>query len=331
MSMPAKASMPQKPRLLDQVRERIRTLHYSLRTENSYINWIRRFIIHHGKRHPKDMGLAEVEAFLSSLAVERNVSASTQNQALAALLFLYKEVLNIELPWLQDVTRAKRPKRLPSVLTKQEVHALFAQLPPDGEVPLVVRLLYGTGMRVLEGLRLRVKDIDLARHEIIIREGKGNKDRVTVLPQSLVEPLRAQLAWRRTLHERDLAEGRADVWLPDALAVKYPKAASEWPWQFVFVTKNYVTDTRSGVMRRHHLDERLIQRQVKQAATAARLDKRVTPHTLRHCFATHLLESGYDIRTVQDLLGHKDVATTMIYTHVLNKGGRGVVSPLDGF
>ncbi len=329
MNVPAKASTPPKPRLLDQVRERIRTLHYSLRTESTYVNWIKRFIIHHGKRHPKEMGLPEVETFLTSLAVERNVSASTQNQALAALLFLYKEVLGVELPWLKDVTRAKRPKRLPSVLTKQELQSLFAQLPPNGDVPLVIRLLYGTGMRVLEGLRLRVKDIDLARCEIIIREGKGNKDRITVLPQSLIEPLRAQLVWRRTVHDHDLADGRADVWLPEALEMKYPKAASEWPWQFVFATKNYVTDPRSGAVRRHHLDERLIQRQVKQAATAARLSKRVTPHTLRHCFATHLLESGYDIRTVQDLLGHKDVATTMIYTHVLNRGGRGVVSPLD--
>lgn len=215
------------------------------------------------------------------------------------------------------------------MLTQQELQALFAQLPPDGDVPLVVRLLYGTGMRVLEGLRLRIKDVDLIRRESVIREGKGNKDRITVLPQSLVEPLRTQLAWLRTLHDRDLADGRADVWLPEALAAKYPRAASEWPWQFVFAIKNDVTDRRSGTVRRHYLDELLIQRQVKQAATAARLSKPVTPHTLRHCFATHLLESGYDIRTAQELLGHADVSTTMIYTHVLNRGGRGVVSPLD--
>ncbi len=324
-----KASTAKTPKLLDQVRERIRTLHYSLRTEEAYVNWIKRFILHHGKRHPKDMGAAEVESFLTSLAVTSNVSASTQNQALAAVLFLYKQVLGVDLPWLDGVTRAKRPRRLPVVLSKSEVQLLLAQLRPGSEVALVVRLLYGTGMRILEGLRLRVKDVDLGRREIVIREGKGNKDRVTVLPASLVEPLRAQLEWRRGLHAQDLKDGKADVQLPNALADKYPRAAQEWAWQYVFVAKGFSTDPRTGAVRRHHLDEQMIQRAVKQAAKATGLSKPVTPHTLRHCFATHLLESGYDIRTVQDLLGHQDVSTTMIYTHVLNRGGRGVLSPLD--
>ncbi len=331
MAEPTKASNPNSPKLLDQVRDRIRTLHYSVRTEDAYVNWIKRFILHHGKRHPKDMGAAEVESFLTSLAVDRKVSASTQNQALAAVLFIYKEVLGTEVAWLEGVTRAKRPRRLPVVLSKPELQSLLAQLRPESEVSLVVRLLYGTGMRILEGLRLRVKDVDLGRREIVIREGKGNKDRVTVLPASLVEPLRAHLEWRRGLHAQDLKDGRADVYLPNALAEKYPKAPTEWAWQYVFVAKGFSIDPRSGVERRHHLDEQMIQRAVKQAAKSAGLSKPVTPHTLRHCFATHLLESGYDIRTVQDLLGHKDVGTTMIYTHVLNRGGRGVVSPLDGF
>ena len=322
--------MAKTPKLLDQVRERIRTLHYSVRTEDAYVNWIKRFIVHHGKRHPKDMGAAEVESFLTSLAVIGKVSASTQNQALAAVLFLYREVLGVDLAWLEGVTRAKRPRRLPVVLSKLELQSLLAQIKPDSEVLLVVRLLYGTGMRILEGVRLRVKDVDLGRREILIREGKGNKGRVTVLPTSLVEPLRAHLQRRRVLYEQDLKEGKADVYLPNALAEKYPKAPQEWAWQYFFVAKGFSTDPRGGAGRRHHLDEQLIQRAVKQAAKAAGLSKPVTPHTLRHCFATHLLESGYDIRTVQDLLGHKDVSTTMIYTHVLNRGGRGVVSPLDG-
>lgn len=329
MPTPTNASISKSPKLLDQVRARIRTLHYSLRTETAYVNWIKRYIVHHDKRHPRDMGSAEVEAFLTSLAVDQKVSASTQNQALAALLFLYKEVLGVELAWLQDVTRAKRPRRLPSVLSKPELQALLAQLPREGAVSLVVRLLYGTGMRVMEAMQLRVTDVDLHRREIVIREGKGKKDRVTVLPSTLVGPLGEQLAWRRTLFEKDLADGRADVWLPDALAEKYPSAPKQWPWQYVFVAQGFSTDPRSGAVRRHHLSEQLIQRAVRKAASSAGLSKVVTPHTLRHCFATHLLESGYDIRTVQDLLGHKDVSTTMIYIHILNKGGRGVVSPLD--
>lgn len=303
--------------------------HYSLRTETSYVNWIRRFILFHGKRHPQELGAPEVEAFLSSLAIDRNVSANTQNQALAAVLFLYKAVLEIDLPWLKEVTRAKKPQRLPTVLTVNEVSRLLASLDGDPTEALVVRLLYGTGMRLLEALRLRVKDVDLARREIVIRDGKGGKDRVTMLPERLVEPLRARLLDRRQVFEADLAQGRVDVWLPDALAVKYPKAAREWGWQFVFVARRFSEDPRSGAVRRHHLDERLIQRTVKLAATRAGIAKPVSPHALRHSFATHLLEAGHDIRTVQELLGHADVSTTMIYTHVLNRGGHGVRSPLD--
>ena len=330
MPVPTKALNANPPKLLDQVRDRIRALHYSVRTEEAYVNWIKRFIVYHNKRHPNEMGSAEVEAFLTNLAVARNVSASTQNQAMAAVLFLYKEVLGVDLAWLDSVTRARRPRRLPVVLSKPELQSLLVRLPSGGDVSLVVRLLYGTGMRILEGLRLRVKDVDLGRREIVIREGKGNKDRVTVLPASLVEPLRLHLEWRRGVYAQDLNDGRADVHLPNALADKYPKASQEWAWQYVFVAKRFSKDPRSGAVRRHHLDEQAIQRAVRRAATAAGLSKPVTPHTLRHCFATHLLESGYDIRTVQDLLGHQDVSTTMIYTHVLNRGGRGVVSPLDG-
>lgn len=328
MSENAAAKTSQAPRLLDQVRNKLRVLHYSLSTEESYVQWIRRFIRFHDKRHPRDLGAPELEAFLTSLAVDRQVSASTQNQALAALLFLYQKVMGIDLPWLSEVTRAKRPRRLPTVLTRSEIQLL---LPHVSGVPgLVVRLLYGTGMRLLEGLRLRVKDVELGRREITVREGKGNKDRVTMLPETLVAPLRELLTGRRALYEKDFAEGRAEVYLPDALAVKYPNAASEWAWQYVFVASGFSVDPRSGSTRRHHLDEMQIQRHVKRAAQRARIPKPVSPHVLRHSFATHLLEGGYDIRTVQELLGHADVSTTMIYTHVLNRGGRGVRSPLDG-
>jgi integron integrase len=315
-------------RLLEQVRLRLRTLHYSLRTEEAYLQWIRRFVLFHGKRHPREMGKLEIEAFLSSLAVERKVAASTQNQALSALLFLYQRVLEIQLPELDDVTRAKRPLRLPVVLTRQEVNRLLVET--DGLPGLVVRLLYGTGMRLLEGLRLRVKDVDLSRREILVREGKGNKDRVTMLPESLIEPMRLQLTVRRALYDSDRSAGRGDVYLPHALAEKYPSAGSSWVWQYVFAARRFSKDPRSGAERRHHLDELAIQRHVKAAATRAGIEKPVSPHVLRHSFATHLLESGYDIRTVQELLGHADVSTTMIYTHVLNRGGRGVRSPLDG-
>jgi integron integrase len=313
--------------LLDQVRERIRYHHYSIRTEHAYLDWIRRFIIFHDKRHPKEMGKREVEAFLTHLAAERKVAASTQNQALSALLFLYREVLELPLPWLDDMVRAKQPARLPVVLTQHEVSVLLAGL--EGTMALVGRILYGTGMRIMECMRLRVKDVDFSRREILVRDGKGGKDRVTMLPVSVVEPLKQHLKSVRALHDQDLANGLGAVYLPEALARKYPNAPMEWGWQYVFPARSISIDPRSGVRRRHHLDEKLIQRAIKRAVTEADIAKPASPHTLRHSFATHLLESGYDIRTVQELLGHSDVSTTMIYTHVLNKGGRGVASPLD--
>ncbi len=318
---------PSPPKLLDQVREKIRVRHYSIRTETQYVQWVRRFVLFHDKRHPREMGAAEVEAFLTHLAVEGKVAAATQNQALSALLFLYREVLGINLPWLDDVVRAKRPARLPVVLTRQEVTAVLDRM--SGTHGLLARLLYGTGMRLMEVIRLRVKDVDFERAEIVVRDGKGAKDRVTMLPQSVVAPLQAHLRGRRALYEDDLAKGMASVYLPDALDRKYPNAAVDWGWQYIFASGSYSVDPRSGAERRHHLDEKLLQRAMKKAVQAAGIVKPATPHTLRHSFATHLLQAGYDIRTVQELLGHADVATTMIYTHVLNKGGRGVVSPLD--
>ena len=321
-------SVASPPRLLTQVRDRLRLKHYSLRTETAYVGWIKRYIHFHGKRHPRDLGKADVEAFLTSLAVERNVSAATQAQALSALLFLYGEVLGIDLPWLDEITRAKKPARLPTVLTREEASALLERI-GDTELNLIASLLYGSGMRLLEGVRLRVKDVDLARNEIVVRDGKGGKDRVTMVPQRLIEPLRAQIAKARQVHESDLAHGRGEVWLPHALAVKYPNAARAIGWQYVFPAAGFSVDPRSGAERRHHIDEKRVQRAVKAAAQKAGIVKPVSPHTLRHSFATHLLEGGYDIRTVQELLGHADVSTTMIYTHVLNKGGRGVTSPLD--
>ncbi|WP_442891986.1 integron integrase [Denitromonas sp.] len=316
------------PRLLEVVRDRIRLKHYSIRTERAYLGWIKRYIIFHGKRHPRDMGKRELEAFLSALAVERNVSAATQTQALSALLFLYREVLELPFPWLDDVVRAKKPRRLPTVLTRDEVAAVRAAI-EDAEIGLVVGLLYGSGMRLMEAVRLRIKDIDLARKEILIRDGKGGKDRVTMLPGALTVPLTSQIAAACKVHEFDLAQGRGAVWLPNALAAKYPAAATSLGWQYVFPAKGVSTDPRTGNVGRHHIDEKRIQRGVKRAVIQAGIRKPATPHTLRHSFATHLLESGYDIRTVQELLGHSDVTTTMIYTHVLNRGGRGVVSPLD--
>jgi integron integrase len=321
------SSTPSSPKLLDQVVSRLRVKHYSLRTEKSYVDWIKRFIWFHDKKHPKDMGAPEIESFLSHLAVERNVSSSTQNQAKSALLFLYKEVLGVDLPWLDNITQAKVPKRMPVVMTRQEVQAVLTHL--DGTVWLIASLLYGSGLRIMECLRLRVKDIDLARREILVREGKGFKDRVTMLPSSLIEPLKTHLSKVRALHQQDLAGGHGDVYMPMALDKKYPNAGKEWGWQYVFPSRNLSTDPRSGIVRRHHADEKAIQRQMKKAVMLAGITKPATPHTFRHSFATHLLEGGYDIRTVQELLGHSDVSTTMIYTHVLNKGGRGVASPLD--
>ena len=314
-------------RLLDQVRERIRTLHYSIRTEQSYVGWIKRFILFNNKKHPKDMGRLELEAFLTHLAVKRNVSASTQNQALNALLFLYRQVLNIELPWLEDVTRAKKPKRLPVVLTVREINSVLASL--DGTKGLIAQLLYGTGMRLMECIRLRVKDVDFERREILVRDGKGGKDRVTVLPEKIIVELENHLMRVRSLHNQDLSEGTGCVFLPFALEKKYPSACREWAWQYIFPSGKMSTDPRSKRKARHHLSSQSIQRALKLAMRTAKINKPASTHTLRHSFATHLLENGYDIRTVQELLGHKDVSTTMIYTHVLNKGGRGVKSPLD--
>lgn len=315
------------PKLLDQVRGKIRLKHYSLRTEQAYVDWIRRFILHYGKQHPRDLGAAEVEGFLTHLAVAGKVAASTQNQAKSALLFLYREVLEVELPWLNGVEQAKAPKRLPVVLTRGEVQAVLARL--RGDHWLIGSLLYGTGMRIMECLHLRVKDIDFERKEILIRDGKGFKDRVTMLPSAVLGALREHLLRVRALHEQDVAAGVAPVYLPYALERKYPAAGRDWGWQYVFPSEKLAEDPRSGVTRRHHVQDQAFQRAMKQAVCDAGLTKPATPHTLRHSFATHLLENGYDIRTVQELLGHGDVATTMIYTHVLNRGGRGVVSPID--
>lgn len=315
------------PRLLDRVRAAIRVRHYSIRTEDAYVDWVRRYILFHGKRHPADMGADEVAAFLSDLAVNRQVSASTQNQAKAALLFLYKQVLQQDLPWLSEVVAAKQSRRLPVVLTQREVRELLLYM--DGTMWLAASLLYGTGMRLLECLRLRVKDVEFERREIIVRKGKGNKDRVTVLPENLIEPLKAQIAKAQALHQKDLDAGLGEVYLPDALTVKYPGAARAWGWQYVFPSPVLSIDPRSNKQRRHHIYEQSVQKAVGLAARRAQITKPCTPHVLRHSFATHLLQAGYDIRTVQELLGHTDIKTTMIYTHVLNKGGRGVLSPLD--
>ena len=316
-----------RPKLLDQVRDAIRARHYSYRTEEAYVGWIKRLIFFHGKRHPAEMAKAEIEQFLTALAVKRRVAASTQNQALAAILFLYKDVLGRDPGWLDDVVRAKRPQRLPVVLTRQEVERLLAAL--DGVPWIMAMLLYGSGLRLMECLRLRVKDIDFTKNEILVREGKGNKDRVTMLPAGVKDPLLRHLDRVRRLHERDLAVGFGRVQLPDALARKYPNANREWGWQWVFPAAKICTDPRFGPPQRYHAHETVPQRAIRDARRRAGITKPVGPHTLRHCFATHLLESGYDIRTVQELLGHRDVSTTMIYTHVLNRGGRGVQSPAD--
>ncbi|MBK9595931.1 MAG: integron integrase [Rhodocyclales bacterium] len=315
------------PKLLDQVRGKIRLKHYSIRTEQAYVDWIKRFILHFDKRHPRELGAAEVEAFLTHLAVAGNVAAATQNQAKSALLFLYREVLETELPWLDNVERARAPKRLPVVLTREEVQGVLGRL--TGTHWLIASLLYGAGLRIMEGLRLRVKDVEFSRREILVRDGKGFKDRVTMLPAALAAPLAEHLERVKALHGRDLAAGRGAVYLPYALERKYPGAARDWAWQYVFPSANLSADPRTGIERRHHLQDQAVQRAMRQAVRDAGVNKPATPHTLRHSFATHLLEGGYDIRTVQELLGHADVSTTMIYTHVLNKGGRGVTSPLD--
>lgn len=321
------AQTADKPKLLDQVRDVIRRKHFSIRTEQTYVEWIKRYIFFHGKRHPNEMAEAEITAFLTHLARAGKVAASTQNQALSALLFLYREVLQQNIGWLDQVERAKRPARLPVVLTKEEVRRLFAHL--HGTNRLMAGLLYGSGLRLMECMRLRVKDVDLGYLRVTVRDGKGGKDRITMLPVNAAKPLERHLQKVKAEHEQDLEDGFGSVYLPDALERKYPNAAREWMWQYVFPSSRLSIDARSGVRRRHHVEESSLQLGIKRAVRASGIQKPATCHTLRHSFATHLLENGYDIRTVQELLGHKDVSTTMIYTHVLNRPGIGVKSPLD--
>ncbi len=322
-------SRPQRrSKFLEQVRHVIRRKGYSIRTEEAYVSWIKRFILFHNKRHPKEMGPSEVEAFLTYLAVDSNVAASTQNQALQAILFLYREVLHQPLEVSLDFLRAKRPKRLPTVLTRKEAQQVLDAM--HGVPKLVVQILYGSGLRLLEALRLRVKDVDFEQRQIIVRDGKGAKDRVTILPECLIPTFQEHLRRVKIIHARDLDRGYGCVYLPHALERKSPNAHREWIWQYVFPASKLSRDPRTGALRRHHLHESVVQRAVRRAAQLAGISKRVTPHTFRHSFATHLLEAGYDIRTVQELLGHKDVKTTMIYTHVMNRGPYAVRSPLDG-
>jgi integron integrase len=337
--------------LLDQIRDALRVRHYSIRTEETYLQWIKRYILFHNKTHPRDLGEVAISAFLTHLAVNKNVSASTQNQALSALLFLYQQVLGIKLDWLDDVVRAKRPKRLPVVLSREEVQRVLKLIP--GTNGLMARLMYGTGMRLMETLQLRIKDIDFSYKQILVRSGKGDKDRVTLLPEILIPELQQQIDRVKKLHQTDIVEGYGRVYLPFALARKYPNADRELAWQYIFPSLKRSIDPRSGRMGRHHLDEKNIQRAIRNAARKAGINKLISSHTLRHSFTTHLLEHGYDIRTIQDksdgirfgrtkyarrvktmdgfhqLLGHKDVSTTMIYTHVMGRGGKGVRSPID--
>jgi integron integrase len=323
---PVESDAP-KPKLLDQVRQATRARHYSKRTEKTYVDWIKRFIYFHGKRHPLEMGEHEINQFLTDLAVSKKVSASTQNQALSAILFLYQHVLNKSLEWVNPAVRAKKPKRLPVVLTREEVRTILDLM--GGASKLVAILLYGAGLRLNECLELRFKDIDFKTNQILVRDGKGQKDRVTTLPTSVKEPLVEHLrdVWR--LHQRDLGEGAGRVVLPYALARKYPNADREWDWQWAFPAPTRYFDKEARIERRHHLHETAVQKAMRHAVLRAGIAKAATPHVLRHSFATHLLEDGYDIRTIQELLGHSDLNTTMIYTHVLNKGGRGVRSPAD--
>jgi len=314
-------------KLLDQVRDVLRTRHYSYRTEKTYIEWILRYIRFHDIKHPANMGAAEIEAFLTYLAVERSVAASTQNQALAALLFLYREVLSVNLSWLENFRPAKKSSRVPVVLTKDEVKTIIGQI--EGTNWLIANLLYGAGLRLNEALRLRVKDIDFGFQQIVVRDGKGGKDRFTVLPTKLIEPLQNQLEAARTLHEQDLHRGLGRVLMPFALERKYPNAAAEWCWQYAFPSKSLSVDPRSGRRGRHHVSPSSLQKAFKDALRKSRVVKNASPHTLRHSFATHLLHDGYDIRTIQDLLGHKEISTTMIYTHVLQNNRLGVRSPID--
>lgn len=319
----------QSTRLLDQVRERARYLHYSFRTEKAYLYWIRYFVRWHGLRHPRDMGTPEVQAFLTMLASERHVSSSTHNQALSAVLFLYREVLGIALPWMEDINRPSYTRRIPTVLTAEEVAHLLQGM--EGTIQLVARLLYGTGMRLMEAIRLRVKDLDFERHVIVVRQAKGNKDRVVMLPRSIETDLRTQLLSARAQWAQDHRAGHAGVEVPHALEKKYPRVGQTWGWFWVFPSPTLSTDPLAGVIRRHHLYEERLQRAIKKSVAQAGIHKRVSAHTLRHSFATHLLQSGTDIRTVQELLGHSDVSTTMIYTHVLKVSAGGTRSPLDAF
>ena len=314
-------------KLLDQVRDIIRLKQYSIRTEQAYVSWIKRYIIFHNKRHPRELGKPEIEEFLTNLAVNLRVSSSTQNQAFNALLFLYRHVLNQDLPAGINATRAKRTQRLPTVMTKQEVRRVIGAM--SGTHRLMAKLLYGSGLRLMECARVRVKDVDFQMNQLMVRDGKGLKDRVTLLPESVKPSLEEHLVYARSIHKKDLAQGYGAVYLPHALARKYPNAQREWNWQYVFPAKSLSADPRSGEIRRHHVHENSLQKAVKSAVKLASINKPVSCHTLRHSFATHLLEGGYDIRTVQELLGHKDVSTTMIYTHVIQKGGMGVKSPLD--
>jgi integron integrase len=315
-------------KLLEQVRDALRTKHYSFRTEQTYMEWIKRYIMFHGKRHPKEMGAAEVQAYITYLATERQVAASTQNQALSAILFLYRYVLQMDLGLPANLVHAERPKRLPTVLNHPEAMLVIGKM--SGVTQLMAKLLYGSGLRIMECLRLRLKDIDFDNHQLIIRDGKGEQDRVTLLPDSIVSELQMHLNLVQVIHQQDLKEGYGAVFLPYALERKYPNAPKEFIWQYVFPASVRSVDPVSRRTRRHHLDPTVLQKAVRQAAQSAGINKPVSPHTFRHSFATQLLQNGYDIRTVQELLGHKDVKTTMIYTHVLQRGGLAVKSPLDG-
>ncbi|RLD05485.1 MAG: integron integrase [Chloroflexota bacterium] len=326
--MTTPTSKPRPKKLLEELSAQLRTRHYALSTEKTYTSWVRKYILFHDKRHPKTMGAKEINAFLTHLALEKKVAPSTQNQALSAILFLYRYVLNIEFP--QNVliySRPKNRKHVPTVLSKNEAKAIIQQM--DGIYRLMTQIMYGSGLRLMEILRLRVKDLDFANRQIIVRDGKGGDDRFTIFPNLLMEPLRLHLNQVKAIHEKDLFEGYGTVYLPYALERKYPNASREWIWQYVFPANKRSVDPHTGITRRHHLHASSLQKAVKQASRLAKIDKRVSPHTFRHSFATHLLENGYDIRTVQELLGHKDVKTTMIYTHVLNKGPFAVKSPLD--
>jgi integron integrase len=324
---PPPTSSPQGKKLLDQVSDAIRVKHYSSRTEKTYKDWIMRYILFHNKRHPKDMGAEEIQAFITYLATERHLSASTQKQALSAVIFLYRHVLHMDIALPSDIFRAEKSETLPVVLTHQETMSVINKM--TGVTQLMAKILYGSGLRLMECLRLRVKAIDFGNHQIIVRDGKGEKDRATMLPDALIPDLQMHLETVRVIHQQDLKAGYGEVYLPYALARKYPNAAKEWMWQYIFPASARSVDPETKKIRRHHLDESVLQKAVRQAARIVGIDKPVSPHTFRHSFATQLLQSGYDIRTIQELLGHKDVKTTMIYTHVLQRGGMAVKSPLD--